>query len=78
MSQIHRYKPYKIKSVHLLVMKVIITKMHGATHIKFIRVIILGKLIWTGFIARIGERRSAYRVLVGKLEKRIPLERPQV
>jgi hypothetical protein len=26
--------PYKIKSVHLLVIKVIITKMHGATHIK--------------------------------------------
>jgi hypothetical protein len=26
--------PYKIKSVHLLVIEVIITKMHGATHIK--------------------------------------------
>jgi hypothetical protein len=29
--------PYKIKSVHLLVKKVIITKMHGATHIKVIK-----------------------------------------
>jgi uncharacterized membrane protein len=31
--------PYKIKSVHLLVIKVIITKMHGATRIKGLKLL---------------------------------------
>jgi hypothetical protein len=33
--------------------------------------------VWAGFIAYTGERRGAYRVLVGKPEGRRPLGRPR-
>jgi hypothetical protein len=32
---------------------------------------------WAGNVARIGDRRGAYRVLVGKLEGKRPLGRPR-
>jgi len=32
---------------------------------------------WAGHVARIGERRGVYRVLVGKPEGRRPLGRPR-
>jgi hypothetical protein len=32
---------------------------------------------WTGHVARMGEKRNAYRLLVGKPEGRRPLERPR-
>jgi len=32
---------------------------------------------WTGYVARIGEERGVYRVLVGKPEGRRPLGRPR-
>jgi hypothetical protein len=32
---------------------------------------------WEGCVARIGERRNAYGILVGKPEGKIPLERPR-
>jgi len=32
---------------------------------------------WAGYVARIEERRSAYRVLVGKTEGKRPLGRPE-
>ena len=32
---------------------------------------------WTGHLARMGERRGVYRVLVGKPEGRRPLGRPR-
>jgi hypothetical protein len=35
------------------------------------------RLRWAGHVARIGERRGAYRVLVGKPEGRRPLGRPR-
>jgi hypothetical protein len=41
-----------------------------------IRVIKSRRLRWAGHVARMGERRDAYRVLVGKPEGRRPLERP--
>jgi hypothetical protein len=31
---------------------------------------------WAGHVARVGERRDVYRVLVGKREGKRPLERP--
>jgi hypothetical protein len=34
-------------------------------------------LRWAGHVARMGERRGAYRTLVGKREGRRPLERPR-
>ena len=42
-----------------------------------IRVIKSRRLRWAGHVARMGERRGAYRVLVGKPEERRPLERPR-
>jgi hypothetical protein len=36
------------------------------------------RLRWAGHVARIGERRGAYRVLVGKPEGRTPLGRPRL
>jgi hypothetical protein len=42
-----------------------------------IRMIKSRRLRWAGHTARMGERRGAYRVLVGKPEGRRPLERPR-
>jgi len=35
------------------------------------------RMRWTGHVARMGEERVVYRVLVGKLEGRRPLGRPR-
>jgi hypothetical protein len=35
------------------------------------------RLRWAGHVARMGERRGAYRALVGKPEGRRPLGRPR-
>jgi hypothetical protein len=35
------------------------------------------RMRWMGYVARMGERRSAYRVLVGRSEERRPLGRPR-
>jgi hypothetical protein len=42
-----------------------------------IRVIKTRRLGWAGHVARMGERRGAYRALVGKPEGRRPLGRPR-
>jgi hypothetical protein len=42
-----------------------------------IRVIKSRTLRWAGHVARMGERRGAYRALVGKPEGRRPLGRPR-
>jgi hypothetical protein len=41
-----------------------------------IRVMKSRRLRWAGHVARMGERRGAYRDLVSKPEKKRPLERP--
>ena len=40
-----------------------------------IRVINSGRMRWAGHVARMGERRRAYRVLVGKPKGKTPLGR---
>jgi hypothetical protein len=35
------------------------------------------RMIWAGHVARMGEKRNAYRVLVGKPEGKRPLGRPR-
>jgi hypothetical protein len=35
------------------------------------------RMRWAGHVARIGEKRNAYRILVGKPEGKRPLERPR-
>ena len=45
---------------------------------EIIRVIKSGRQRWSGRVARMGERRGAYRVLVGKPDGRRSLERSSV
>jgi hypothetical protein len=42
-----------------------------------VRVIKSRRMRWAGHVARVGERRGVYRVLVGKLEGRRTLGRPR-
>jgi hypothetical protein len=35
------------------------------------------RMSWTGHVARMGEKRNAYRILVGKPEGKRPLGRPR-
>jgi hypothetical protein len=35
------------------------------------------RMRWAGHVARMGEKRNAYRILVGKLEGKRPLGRPR-
>jgi hypothetical protein len=41
-----------------------------------IRIIKSRRMRWAGHVARMGERRNAYRLLVGKPEGKRPLGRP--
>jgi hypothetical protein len=45
--------------------------------LNIIRVMKSRRLRWAGHVARMGERRGAYRALVGKPEGRRPLGRPR-
>jgi hypothetical protein len=42
-----------------------------------IRIIKARRMRWAGHVARIGDKRNVYRLLVGKPEGRRPLERPR-
>jgi hypothetical protein len=42
-----------------------------------IRIIKSKRMRWAGHVARMGEKRIVYRLLVGKPEGRIPLGRPR-
>jgi hypothetical protein len=42
-----------------------------------IRIIKSRRMRWTGHVARTGDKRNAYRLLVGKAEGKIPLGRPR-
>jgi hypothetical protein len=42
-----------------------------------IRVIKSRRMRWAGRVARMGEKRGVYRILVGRPEERRPLERPR-
>jgi hypothetical protein len=42
-----------------------------------IRIIKSRRMRWTGYVARMGEKRNAYRLLVGKPEGKRPLGRPR-
>jgi hypothetical protein len=42
-----------------------------------IRIIKARRMRWTGHVARMGERRNAYRLLVGKPGRKRPLGRPR-
>jgi hypothetical protein len=42
-----------------------------------IRIIMSRRMRWAGHVSRMGEKRNAYRLLVGKPEGRRPLGRPR-
>jgi len=42
-----------------------------------VRLIKSRRMRWAGHVARMGEKRGVYRVLLGKLERRRPLGRPR-
>jgi hypothetical protein len=42
-----------------------------------IRIIKSRRMIWAGHVTRMGEKRNAYRLLVGKPEGKRPLGRPR-
>jgi hypothetical protein len=42
-----------------------------------IRIVKARRMRWTGHVARMGEKRKAYRLLVGKPERRRPLGGPR-
>jgi hypothetical protein len=42
-----------------------------------IRMIKSRSMRWAGHVARMGETRNAYRILVGQLERKRPLVRPR-
>jgi hypothetical protein len=42
-----------------------------------IRIIKPRRMRWTGHVARMGEKRNAYRLLVGKPKRKRPLGRPR-
>jgi hypothetical protein len=46
-------------------------------YIYIVRVIKSRRMKWAGYVARMGEGRGVYRILVGKSEGRRPLERPR-
>jgi hypothetical protein len=45
--------------------------------LSIIRIIKSRRLIWAGHVARMGEKRNACRILMGKPEVKRPLERPR-
>jgi len=45
--------------------------------LNFVRVIKSRRMRWAGHVARMGERRDVYKVLVGKPEEKIPLRGPR-
>jgi hypothetical protein len=45
--------------------------------LNIVRVIKSGRMRWAGHVARMGEGRSLYRVLVGRPEGKRPLGRPR-
>jgi hypothetical protein len=42
-----------------------------------IRMIKSRRMRWAGHVARVGEKRNAYRILVGKRDEKRPLGRPR-
>jgi hypothetical protein len=53
-------------------------ELHNAYSVPgIIRMIKSKRMRWAGHVARMGEKRNAYRILVGKAERKRPLGKPR-
>jgi hypothetical protein len=52
-------------------------ELHNLYSSPIIIIIIKLRMRWAGHVARMGEKRNMYRLLVGKLEGKRPLRRPR-
>jgi hypothetical protein len=90
MNEINEYSDVKInKLINVVTSKELQAELsklsHGELSVKIrlkvscaiIRVIISRRMRWAGHVARMGEKRIAYRILVGRPEGRRPLWRPR-
>ena len=70
------YRLLRVPLLLLLLIFVIVTvDLYSSPNI--LRVIKSRRMSWAGHVARMGEERGAYRVLVGKPEGKRPLGRPR-
>jgi hypothetical protein len=54
-------------------------KLHNLySSLRIIRIIKSRRMRWAGHVARMGENRNVYRLLVGKPEGKRPLGRPRL
>jgi hypothetical protein len=51
--------------------------VHWVCSLLIIRIMKSRRMRWAGHVARMGEKRNAYRLLVGKPEGKRPLVRPR-
>jgi hypothetical protein len=75
MVQIHMFKIhiYKITKYKIL-LKISYTRVHSPDIIRQVK---SRRMRWAGHVARMGEEREMYKVLVGKPEGKRPLVRPR-
>jgi hypothetical protein len=69
------YELYMFRAMFSPIFRSSLTVYAALVHI--VRVIKSRRMRWAGHVARMGERRGAYRVLVGKPEGKRPLGRPR-
>jgi hypothetical protein len=53
------------------------SNQQGNIHFSIIIMIKSRRMSWAGHVARMGEKRNAYRILVGKPEGKRPLGKPK-
>jgi hypothetical protein len=70
-----KLKKYNIYKVNLKLHNEELRDLYSSPSI--IRIIKLRRMRWAGHLARMGEKRTAYRLLVGKSEEKRPLGRPR-
>ena len=77
------YKSVPVILNHLVVCCIVVRKLHNEelsdlfSSPNTVRVNKSRRIRWAGHVARMGERRGMYRVLVGKLQGKRPLGRPR-
>jgi hypothetical protein len=82
-SRIRKYYIWKIKCCIIILFIGYLENLHNGelrnlySSPSIIRIIKSKRMRWRGHVARMGEKRNAYRILVGKPEGKRPLGRPR-